>query len=160
MTKLPDTRGTVNTRIAKLRRVTNKPERLDQHVVTYERIDPGRPFEIATVSKDEGQGADAGTASAAARAATYPGSMISIKGLACPWCGARGTIYHEDCATTWCSGAGRNADGVRRFTCPRCGEDFETETADEKHGLREGKAAGAVAGLLGGAASFLRLGRK
>jgi hypothetical protein len=173
MTKLPaklETRaGSVNARIAKLRAATGRPERLERSLrcsrtghgfsVVFERLDPGLPFKLASVVKEQAKKGSAISLHTQQPEHTYPAHMIDTTGLACPWCSAGGMVFHRACKTLWCDGAEcKTADGAGEFTCPQCEVSFRLTEAREI-GMRDAREQSASSKLLGSAASLLKLGR-
>jgi hypothetical protein len=174
MTKLPakpeSPAQSVNERIAKLRKATGRPERLERtmrcsrtskdYFVTFERFNQEEPFKVMRIEKEAPVKDGVQTAAPAVAAAkSLPCEMIDNDGLKCPWCGAGGSVYHGTCGITWCDSAKRTVNGEILFTCLQCKLELPVSVAKEYHNLRDAPSFTA-AGLLSGAASLVRLGRK
>lgn len=144
--------------VATLRQATGKAERRTlpcrcavtgkAFAIVFERIHPGRPFEIARIEQEAAgehqPAAKRGRFAARPGRDSFDAAEFDWSDYACPHCGTRpGVVYCDQCGETVCAGrVRRRADGARTFTChDQCGATGTIAPATHVHGAVAGNAA-------------------
>ena len=152
----------LQTRIAKLRTMTGRPERIlrtfvcarvsQPFVTVFERTDPREKFKLVDVQR-----ASAGTGKASAsseQAKTFQASDFDLAGYHCPHCSSREPPFIDTfCGNSFCGHGYRQVGAEKVYDCPVCRKTYNLVNATEISASEQSQAgtgAARTSNLLGG----------